>query len=71
MAENDDEWATVSTVEDDVVDYSNNNSGPSGIDDPSVLKKSRVYSLLLHLLYSMPTVCSFLLFFLMTQCFIF
>ena len=47
MEENDDEWATVSTVEDDVVDYSNNNSGPSGIDDPSVLKKSRVYYSLL------------------------
>jgi len=33
MAENDDEWATVSTVEDDVVDNSSNNNGPSGVND--------------------------------------
>ena len=41
MAENDDEWATVSTVEDDVVDNSSNNNGPSGINDPSLFNKSR------------------------------
>jgi len=61
MAENDDEWATVSTVEDDVVDYSNNNNGPSGIDDPSLFKKSRVYSLFLITLVIFNSCC--LLFF--------
>ena len=38
MAESD-EWATVETVEDDVVDNSNT-PGPSGIDSTSILNKS-------------------------------
>lgn len=46
MAENDDEWATVSTVEDDVVDNSSNNNGPSGINDPSLFNK--IISLLVN-----------------------